>query len=400
MNNERAGGRMTQAAADHEAVPDFSLLGGPFHRLGCRLGLIRRGTNTVALGLALGILLWSVIVVLAFIEGVDRQLFTFSEVGGHTRLLLVIPLLFLCESWLDPRVAAWVKSLERAGIVPPSALPALRYEVERISRWNNSWLPDTICLLLAVLMSVFATDLQVSGFTATRDPSRAVDQMYLTALWYWFVCLTIFRFLLFRWLWRLGLWSFFLWRVSRLDLDLVPTHPDNAGGLGGLELVHTYFVPLVWAISVVQSANFAEEIYAGAMTFDDIYPGVALVLAAVAVLFLGPLFVFTPKLVVCRAKGLSDYGRLAASYVRNFHRKWLGTSAPPDESLLGTPDIQSLADLANSVSIVRGMRYVPIGGRLLRNMVIAAIMPMVPLLLFKFPLVDLAKKLLSLLTGM
>jgi hypothetical protein len=42
----------------------FSLLGGPLHRLGRRLGLVRGETNTVAVGLALGLLSWSILLAL------------------------------------------------------------------------------------------------------------------------------------------------------------------------------------------------------------------------------------------------------------------------------------------------------------------------------------------------
>jgi hypothetical protein len=47
-----------------EGLEDFSLLWGPLHRLGCRLGLVSGGTNTVALGLVLG----------AFAEVIDSPL--------------------------------------------------------------------------------------------------------------------------------------------------------------------------------------------------------------------------------------------------------------------------------------------------------------------------------------
>jgi hypothetical protein len=80
---------------------EFSLLGGPLHRLGRRVGLVRGGTNTVALGLALGLVLWTVLVALAFFEGVSQQLFSLSVIGGHVRLLVVIPLFFICESVLE-----------------------------------------------------------------------------------------------------------------------------------------------------------------------------------------------------------------------------------------------------------------------------------------------------------
>ena len=79
-----------------ESHEPFSLLGGPLHRIGRRLGLVR-GTNTVGLGFALGVGSWLVVVALAVAAGVTDRLFPLSVVGGHARLLLAIPLFFMCE---------------------------------------------------------------------------------------------------------------------------------------------------------------------------------------------------------------------------------------------------------------------------------------------------------------
>jgi hypothetical protein len=314
---------------EREKLPDFSLLGGPLHRLGCRVGLVRGGTNSIPLGLALGALLWIVLAALALIEGLGDQVFSLSLIGGHVRLLVVIPLFFVCEAWVDPRLTEFVRDIVRSEVVPKTALPALESEIARIARWKHSWLPEAVCLLAAVLLSLSAPHLGLPGATAAHDPSRAAGEMWLTGQWYWVVCLTLFRFLMFRWLWRLGLWSFFLWRVSTLELRLVPTHPDGAAGLGYLEVVHAEFAPLVLAISAVQAASFAEQISAGTMAFEAIYPGLALILAVDAVLFLGPLCIFVRKLWLCRVKGLSDYMTFAARYVSDFDRKWLRGDANP-----------------------------------------------------------------------
>jgi len=242
--------------------------------------------------------------------------------------------------------------------------------------------------------------LQRYGVTAAYDPSRFATGVTMAGRWYWIVCLPLFRFLMFRWLWRLGLWSYFLWRVSRLELRLVPTHPDGAGGLGYLEVVHTEFLPLVLAISAVQSTSFAEEIAAGTMAFEAIYPGLALILVVDAVLFLGPLCIFARKLWACRVKGLSDYMAFAARYVSDFDSKWLGADETSGEPLLGTPDLQSLADLSNSVSIVRNMRLVPVSLRMLTELAIAALVPILPLLLLKYPVAELAEKFFARLSGL
>jgi len=386
-----------------EGIADFSLLGGPLHRLGCRLGLVRDRTNTVALGLVLGAFPWIVLVALASVEGLGAVLFSIESIGSHVRLLVAIPLLFVCEAFIDPRFTAFVHGIVRSQVVPATARPALESEIARIARWRDGWLPEALFLLVAVLLALTTRNQNffayLSGLTGGSNPSATVETTW-TSQWYWMVCMPLFRFLLLRWIWRLALWCFFLWRLSRLELRLVPTHPDRAGGLGFLELVHTEFIPLVLAISAAQSASLAQDIASGRMTFDAIYPGVAFVLLADAVLFVGPLYIFSLKLWRCKVKGMNDYSAFAERYVNEFDRKWLGADPAPGEPLLGTADIQSLADLSNSVSIVRDMRLVPVSSSILMYLAVAALVPLLPLVLFKYPIGDLLAKFFERLAGL
>jgi hypothetical protein len=136
------------------------------------------------------------------------------------------------------------------------------------------------------------------------------------------------------------------------------------------------------------------------MTFEAMYPGVAFTLLADAVLFIGPLCVFSRKLWSCKVKGLNDYSALAERYVNAFDRKWLGADRDPAEPLLGTADIQSLADLSNSVSIVRDMRLVPVSPSLLTYLAVAALLPLLPLVLLKYPLTQLLARFAEGLSGL
>jgi hypothetical protein len=385
-----------------KGIEDFSLLGGPLYRLGCRCGLVRGGTNTVALGMVLGTIPWIVLLALALVEGLGHALFSIEAIGSHARLLVAIPLLFVCESFVDPRFTAFVQGIVRSQVVPATVRPSLAIEIARIARWRDAWPPEALFLLAAVLLgwtlgneNLFS---YLSGQTGGSNPGH-VGKATLSSQWYWTVCMPLFRFLLLRWLWRLTLWSFFLWRLARLELRLVPAHPDRAGGLGYLELVHSEFTPLVLAISAVQSASLAQDIAAGRMTFDAIYSSVAVVLLADAALFLGPLLVFSRRLWKCKVNGMSDYGALAERYVREFDKRWLGAGPSSGTPLLGTADIQSLADLNNAVSIVRDMRLVPVSPSLMIDLAVAALLPLVPLVLFKYPLADLLAKFFDRLTG-
>jgi hypothetical protein len=361
--------------------------------MGQRLGLVR-GTNTVRLGLALGVGLWLVVVALSLLGGVTHRLFELSVVGGHARLLLVIPLFFICESWVAPRMTAFVATIANIGVVPPGATLALDAEVTRANRLANAWWLEGACLLIAIVLEITGSRLQTYGQTAVYDASRTT----LAAHVYFRVGVTLFRFLLFRWAGKLVLWSWFLWRVSRLDLCLIPGHPDRAGGLGSLQGVHERFIPLVAAISILECASLAESISTGTLVINAIYPWLTMVLLVDGTLFLGPLLVLTDKLWAARTKGMGQYMSLAARYVSEFETKWTG-AVPTDAPLLGTADLQSLADLNNAVSVVKGMQWITVGPRLLTMMTIAALVPFSPLLLFRYAIAELAQKFFSKLVG-
>jgi hypothetical protein len=381
---------------DPVPVP-FSLLGGPLHRLGLRTGLIRPGGNTVPMGLAIGGGLWVVLVGLALVDGFDLTALT--GIGAHARLLVAIPLLFLAQSILDPRLPEFVRGLERSAIVARADLPALQGEIARVTRWKEAWLPEALCLFVAVLMIWLAPILHIPGTTAGYLSEMHASEVTMTGWWYWTVCLTVFRFLMLHWLWRLALWYHCLWRLSRFPLKLIPAHPDGAAGLGYLEVVHMHFLPAVLMISVVLASSFAEDIATGRMALDSAFAGFGLILLLDLALFVAPLCLFSGKLWAARVRGQSDYMQLAERYVSDFDGKWVHARQQNAEPLLGTPDIQSLADLSTAVGLVRDMRMVPVSFRLLMQIAVTAALPLLPLLLFKYPFTELLKQGFARLTG-
>jgi hypothetical protein len=167
------------------------------------------------------------------LEGITDRLISMSVVGGHARLLLVTPLFFACESWVVPRMAAFVGAISQSGVVPPGARPALDAEVLRTRRWAK---------------------------TGAYDPARTSLAFFVEAKW----------------------------------------------------------------------------------TGDDM----------------------------------------------------------PAEALLGSADLQSLADLANAVGVVTEMRWITVGPRLLTMMTMAAVVPLTPRLLFRYPIAELAQKFFSRLVGL
>jgi hypothetical protein len=118
-------------------------------------------------------------------------------------------------------------------------------------------------------------------------------------------------------------------------------------------------------------------------------------LAFVLLQALGPLSVFVPNLVAAKRRGLREYSLLADRYVREFDRKWLRGAAAPGEPLVGSADVQSLADLGNSFDLVRRMRAVPFGTETIIQLMALTAWPLLPLGLTMFPLDELIRRVLG-----
>ena len=215
-----------------------------------------------------------------------------------------------------------------------------------------------------------------------------------TGLWYRLVALPILQFFWYRWLWRLLIWVSFLWTVSRLNLNLVASHADQAGGLGFLGTAHSSLGILAFGLSSVLSAEAAFLIVvheADIKTFQVQYNAL---LVIIELIFLGPLLLFVPILIRTRLAWLRDYSLLVARYNRAFDAKWIRGKSAADDALLGSPDIQSLADLGSSFEYVRGTKAVPLSRMVVTQFAIVTSLPCLPLILLVMPI----GKILDLLT--
>jgi hypothetical protein len=215
--------------------------------------------------------------------------------------------------------------------------------------------------------------------------------------WDGYVSLPIFQFLLCRWYFRLFIWTRFLWQVSRIELSLVPTHPDRVGGLGFLSKTVYAFTLLAAAHGALLAGTLANRIFYVAAGLLEYKVEIAVIVILMLAVILGPLLVFTPQLAQAKRTGLREYGTLAERYVREFDAKWLRGGAPADEAFVGSGDIQSLADLGNSFEVVRTMNLTPVTKEMIIQLVVATLAPIAPLALTMMPLEELLKRLLGIL---
>jgi hypothetical protein len=188
------------------------------------------------------------------------------------------------------------------------------------------------------------------------------------------------QFILLRWYLRLFTWFRFLWHVCRINLNLIPTHPDRCAGLAFLGKSAYAFGPILFAQGAMLAGLVASRVlYRGESLLSfKLQIGGFVVFFLVAIL--GPLLMFSPQMARAKRKGLDDYGQLAQCYVESFQQKWVLQDPDSREELLGAADIQSLADLGNSYALVRDMRSVPFGLEDISRLAAATAAPLLPLL--------------------
>jgi hypothetical protein len=97
-----------------------------------------------------------------------------------------------------------------------------------------------------------------------------------------------------------------------------------------------------------------------------------------------------------KGRGGSEYNLLASRYVREFETKWFRSDGS-DEALVGSADIQSLADLANAAEIAGTMRIVPFNKAAVSKVIAAFVLPIAPLALTVIPLDEVLRRLLKLI---
>jgi hypothetical protein len=371
--------------------------GGPTYRIEKWLGLVHeQSSRTVRRAMFSICLTWLPLLILCLLEGTaygDSVAIPFlRDFAAYTRFLLALPLLVVAVTILGPHIAHSSVHFVRSGLVVEEDYKRFDEAVEKGLRWRDSVIAEVILVLLAYC-AAFSSLKSLAVAVSTWYANRTGMGFTLTPAGWWFAffCVPLFQFLLLRWLWRLFLWGQFLWRMSKLHLQLIPTHPDEAGGLGFVGEAHRFFSIIIFAFSISAAGVLANDIVYGKIALPHFTPLIAIFVIILVIVFLLPLAVFAPLLLQTKRRGLYEYGSLATEYTSSFQKKWIETRPPRDEALLGSGDIQSLADLGNSFAFIDKMGPMPMDKRTPITMVAACLIPMVPLLLSMMPLKDVLK---------
>ena len=288
-----------------------------------------------------------------------------SLIGDLTvlsRYLIVVPLFILAELGTIFRLGQIARHFVDAGIITALDRPRFEGIVAQARRLLDSVTVEVLVVALAylamiILIRVFP-DQDIPLWHKAGDGGRGYSW---AGWWHALVSAPVALVLLLGWLWRILIWGLFLFRVSRLDLQLVPAHPDLVGGLQFVGLSLRAFSLLSFAISASAAGGVAQRVlYHWAASFFSFIYVIAAVVILSLVLFVAPLLVFGGKLVEARRRGILDYGGLAEAVGSQLEQKWLDDRKNVDEGALDVPHFSATTDLYQVVSNVYQMKPFPI----------------------------------------
>lgn len=372
----------------------------PF-RLQRRVGLIpAQGLGILRRALFFSMLTWLPLVLWAGINGrvlpgtVDEPLL--SHFGIHVRFLFAVPLLILGEALLHRLISRLIPYFLSSGLVRPEQREDFARVVEGIIRLRNRTLPWLVIIVL------ITTQILLEPETSTVHELRwAVGGEGVSfgfgGWWFQYVSRPVFSVLLAAWLWRLLLLTLLLKRIAGLDLALVPTHPDRAGGLGFLEKLPSAFSLFALAVSSVVASRLAHDVIYHGVHVKSLQGVLVAVLVLLIILSLLPLMAFVGPLAAAKRQALMEYGALVGRHGRLVRRRWILGETLEDDTLLQAPELGPVADTLALYEAVRNMRVAPVGKAAILGTAAPALVPMLALLSIEVPIKDLLKQVMGIL---
>jgi hypothetical protein len=382
---------------------DFSLaLGGPLYQLYLRTRLARPGLELVYRRIiVISLICWLPLFLLSLMAGHAfggvSVPFLF-DLGVYARFLVALPLLIGAELFVHRRMGAIVQQFLQRDIITQQERARFDDIVASTVRLRNSVFVELALALFVVTAGRWVWGQGLTFGVSTWYAVKVAGETHMTTAGYWYqiVSSSIVRFIVLRWYFRLFLWYRFLWRVRGLPLHLNLFHPDRAAGLGFLAESVPAFAPLLVAQAILLSGVIGDRIWHGGAILTDFKTEIAGLVVFLMLIVLIPLSFFIGQLEQAGRMAKREYGMLASRYVDDFRRKWIQEHGTEGEALLGTSDIQSLADLGNAYGVVSEMRILPFSKQTVIRLVIAIILPLLPLTLTMVPLEQMIERLIKL----
>lgn len=316
------------------------------------------------------------------------------HLGVHIRCLLGIPLFVLCEPFADRVMRIVVGNFPTSGLIRDDQLGAFDQVLNSVERLRDSRLVYLILTAIVVVSALVSRQnwlIQDTDSVVWSAPSGGLD---FGGMWALYVVRPLFLFMLLAWVWRLILTWILFRRISRLDLQLIPSHPDRVGGIGFVRLHSAAFSMVVLAISSVACAAMAHQMLSHGAKIAQFQPLLIFLVVLLVVLFGLPLTAFSWRLRRTSLRAQFEYGTLAGRHVRGLHQRWIEGRKIEDD-VLSAPEIGPAADVFTLYQMATKMQLVPVGKAQLGAILIPAAVPALLVVALEVPIGELVLKLVQ-----
>lgn len=379
--------------AGDENSDDISLFGGGlFYRAQLVTHLLEFGRWNLARRVTISLALcWLPLVILTAIFYRHELPALMKDYLLYARIVVGIPVLLIGQILMEGRFKVIVTHVRKAELLGPEDLSALENAILTLKRLRDSPVPELVIMALVCAQVVLIWKAKMpAGPSWAVTRSNGAAQVSLTGWYYGLVSIPIYQFLLGLNSWKWLLWSFLLFRLSRMRLRLLATHPDKHGGLGFLGLLPIGFIPIAFALSAVIGGSWRQSILDSRATLSSyVVPAIILVALNFAIALI-PLSFFTTKLSLVRQRGMLEYGVLAQTRAADFQEKWIANRRGRDFAAMPS-EVGSLADLSITYENIRQMRYFPADKNSLISLAVAVLLPLFPVVLAEIPFSDIVK---------
>lgn len=366
----------------------------------------RRPRDLVARCLILIGLTWAPLAVLALIGDVSKgpggENF-FKDIAAYMQFILGLPLFVIAERVVSVHTRDAAAQFVSTGTIRARDAGRLEKFHHTIARLRKSPVADLVCVALAYFLCVMTILPMLDDGTRSWHayaPAGSIHEALSGAGWWEFlIALPLLNYWWLRWIWKIGLWSWYLFRLSRFHLRLVPAHPDRTGGIGFVSDVQTRFGLVILAYGVTNVAStiayklaFENATFALAPVWG---PLVGFVLGA-PLLFTVPLFMFTKQLYRTKKRALDRCHKNAIDQAIAFERQWLRPRATGKRDITGGADLLGFNNLTAVYAHIDKMRVVPFDLRSFLELTMQTVGSLLPLL----PYLDIPEPGVKVLEGL
>ncbi|WP_047489083.1 hypothetical protein [Terriglobus sp. TAA 43] len=371
--------------------------GGPFYRGQESFNLLssQRWNLGRRVAIVIGVA-WIPLVIITLVFQPSAIGSLLSDYTVNTRMLIALPVLLAGQVIMENAFRLIIYQIRDAALLAPSEEAKMDITLSWLVRLRNSAFAEIVIAAGAYVhvVNILVTRINIAQPWVLAAPGSG-SVLSVAGYYYALVGHPLYQFLWGVSLWKWCIWICFLFRLARLKLQLVPTHPDQHGGIGFLGMTPLALSPTIFVTTAAIGATWRSEIlHHNAHLMDFKVQAIVLVLISIFVAA-APLVFFVPRLIRLRRQGILQYGTLGQIHSVDFHKKWILRRAGHEGEFLDSADISALTDYASSYENVEKLKPFPVDHMAILGLILTVGIPILPVVLTEIPFMTVIKALMD-----